>query len=104
MQLDIDLPLGTIKFRKDGGSGGHKGLESIIYQLQSENFHRMRLGIATNENMRPSEKFVLSPFKKENVELKNEVVERACEGINYYLSHDIKETMNKFNEKKERAK
>ena len=96
---DIDLPLGTIRFRENGGYGGHKGVESIIYQLQSENFHRMRLGIATNENMRPSEKFVLSPFKNEDEDLKNEVIERACEGVNYYLSHNIKETMNKFNKK-----
>ena len=96
---DIDLPLGTIRFRENGGSGGHKGLESIIYQLQSENFHRMRLGIATNENMRPSEKFVLTPFKSDNENLKNEVIERACEGVNYYLSQNIKETMNKFNKK-----
>ena len=96
---DIDLPLGTIRFRKEGGSGGHKGLESIIYQLQSENFNRIRLGIATNENMRPSEKFVLSPFQKDDEELKKEVVERACKGVNYYLSHDIEETMNKFNER-----
>ena len=96
---DIDLPLGTIRFRKEGGAGGHKGLESIIYQLQSESFNRIRLGIATNENMRPSEKFVLSPFQKEDEELKKEVIERACKGVNYYLSHDIEETMNKFNEK-----
>ena len=60
----------------------------------------MRLGIATNENMRPSEKFVLSPFKNEDEDLKNEVIERACEGVNYYLSHNIKETMNKFNSMK----
>ena len=96
---DIDLPLGTLRFRKDGGTGGHKGIESIIYQLQSENFNRLRLGIATNENMRPSEKFVLSPFKKGDEELKNEIIEKACEGINYYLSHNIKKTMNKYNKK-----
>ena len=96
---DIDLPLGTIRFRKNGGAGGHKGLESIIYQLQSENFNRLRLGIATEEEMRPSEKFVLSPFLKKDERLKNEVIEKACDGISYYLLNGIKKTMNEFNEK-----
>jgi len=96
---DIDLPLGILRFRQSGGSGGHKGLESIIYQLQSEDFNRMRIGIATDENMRPSERYVLSPFQKRNKKIKNEMIEKACDCIDYYLSHDIKKTMNKFNEK-----
>ena len=96
---DIDLPLGILRFRQSGGTGGHKGLESIIYQLQSEDFNRMRIGIATEDDMKPSERYVLSPFLKRDEKIKNEMIEKACEGINYYLSHDIKETMNKFNEK-----
>lgn len=100
---DIDLSLGTIRFRNSGGTGGHKGIESIIYHLQSENFDRLRIGIATDEDMRPSERFVLSPFTKRDEEIKNEMVETACNGINYYLSHDMKETMNKFNKNKQES-
>ena len=96
---DIDLSLGSIRFRAGGGTGGHKGLESIIYQLQSEDFNRLRMGIATNDDMKPSERYVLSPFKKGDEEIKDEMIEKACEGIDYYLSHDINETMNEFNEK-----
>jgi len=96
---DIDLPLGILRFRQSGGTGGHKGLESIIYQLQSEDFNRMRIGIATEDDMKPSERYVLSPFKKHDEKIKNEMIEKACDGIDYYLSHDIKKTMNKFNEK-----
>ena len=96
---DIDLPLGTLRFKKGGGTGGHKGIESIIYQLQSEGFNRLRMGIATNDDMKPSERYVLSPFKKGDEEMKDEMIEKACEGIDYYLSHDINETMNEFNEK-----
>ena len=98
---DLDLPLGMIKFKENGGSGGHKGLESIICNLKSEKFNRLRLGIATNENMRPAEKFVLSPFSDLNKELISEVLEKACDGIKFFLSHGIKETMNKYNEKKQ---
>ena len=96
---DIDLPLGTLRFRNGGGTGGHKGIESIIYQTQSENFNRLRIGIATEDDMRPAERYVLSPFRPREKENVNEMIEKASEGIEYYLSHDIKETMNKFNEK-----
>ena len=99
---DIDLPLGTLRFRKSGGTGGHKGIESIIYQLQSEDFNRLRMGIATDDDMRPSEKYVLTPFQNRKEKLKNEMLEKACEGIDYFLSHDMKKTMNKFNEKQNR--
>ena len=96
---DIDLPLGTLRFRNGGGTGGHKGIESIIYQTQSENFNRLRIGIATEDDMRPAERYVLSPFRSGQKENVNEMIEKACEGIEYYLSHDMMETMNKFNEK-----
>ena len=96
---DIDLPLGTIRFRDGGCTGGHKGIESIIYQAQNEKFNRLRIGIATNDDMRPAERYVLSPFRDEQKESVNEMIEKACEGIEYYLSHNIKETMNQFNEK-----
>ena len=96
---DIDLPLGTIRFRQGGGTGGHKGIESIIYQLGSEDFNRLRIGIATDEEMKPSERYVLSPFHKRYEKLKNEMIETVCNGIDYFLTHDMKETMNQFNEK-----
>ena len=96
---DIDLPLGTIRFRDGGGTGGHKGIESIIYQTQNEKFNRLRIGIATDDDMRPAERYVLSPFRDEQKESVNEMIKKACEGIEYYLSYDIKETMNQFNEK-----
>ena len=95
---DIDLPLGTLRFKPSGGSGGHKGMESIIYQLESEDFNRLRIGISAENEMGPSERYVLSPFPKDRKEKINEMIEKACDGIDYFLTHDMKETMNKFNE------
>jgi len=95
---DIDLPLGTLRFKPSGGSGGHKGMESIIYQLESEDFNRLRIGISAENEMGPSERYVLSPFPKDWKEKINEMIEKACDGIDYFLTHDMKETMNKFNE------
>jgi len=95
---DIDLPLGTLRFKPSGGSGGHKGMESIIYQLESEDLNRLRIGISAENEMGASERYVLSPFPKDRKEKINEMIEKACDGIDYFLTHDMKETMNKFNE------
>ena len=94
---DIDLPLGKFKFKPDGGTGGHRGLESIIYHMKSENFCRLRIGISEGNINIPSEKYVLSPFKKENDDIINTIIKTTCESIEFYLSHDINETMNEFN-------
>ena len=51
--------IGKIRFKEGGGDGGHNGVKSIIYCLGSNCFNRLKLGIATNENMRPSEEYVL---------------------------------------------
>ena len=52
---DIDIDLGRIKFRAKGTDGGHNGIKSIIYHLGTDSFDRLKLGIATSMNMRPSE-------------------------------------------------
>tara|TARA_Y100001968_G_scaffold309622_1_gene329621 strand:+ start:530 stop:1093 length:564 start_codon:yes stop_codon:yes gene_type:complete len=96
---DIDLPLGNLRFRENGSSGGHRGIASIITHLNTENFNRLRLGIATNESMRPSEKYVLSKFEKNYERIKNEMIQHACDGIEYFLLHGMKTTMNKYNKK-----
>ena len=95
---DIDLPLGALRFRTGGGAGGHRGVESIIYQMDSEDFCRLRIGISVGEVVEPAEQYVLSPFHKYHEKMIKEMIEKACDGIEYYLSHSIHETMNKFNE------
>ena len=94
---DIDLPLGEIRFRPSGGTGGHRGIESITYHLKSEDYSRLRLGIATEEHMRPAEKYVLKAFpKKYNSEIEM-VISNACDAISFFLDNDIVQAMNKFN-------
>ena len=95
---DIDLPLGTIRFKDKGGPAGHRGIENIIYQLRSESFLRLRLGIAVEGlRMRPSENYVLSPFPKECNEEIDLVINKSIDGLDYLLNNDITKTMNKFN-------
>ena len=97
---DIDLILGNIKFRPSGLDGGHNGIKSIIYHLQSDIWDRLKIGIATTENMRPSEKYVLKSFPKKYKELVNIVIEEATMGIDYYLQCGINRSMNKYNKRK----
>ena len=95
---DIDLPLGALRFRSDGGAGGHRGVESIIYQMESEDFCRLRIGISVDEVIEPAEQYVLSPFHKDHEKTIETMIEKACDGIEYYVSHSVHETMNKYNE------
>lgn len=94
---DIDLPLGTLRFRSRGGAGGHKGVASVIMQLGTEEFPRLRLGIATESPMRPSEKYVLSPFRRQDEPVVAHVLEETVEGINYYIENGMDKTMTQFN-------
>ena len=101
---DIDIFLGQIRFRPNGSDGGHNGLKSIIYHLQTDIFDRLKIGIATNDNMRPSEKYVLKPFSKQYVDLVSEVIDYASDGINYYLKNNITSTMNNYNKRNNNGK
>ena len=95
---DIDLPLGSIRYKSNGGSGGHRGIQSIIYQLKSDQFDRLRIGIGVDKiNMRPSERYVLSPFPKELNEEIELVVQTAVDSIDFYINSTIDKTMNKYN-------
>ena len=94
---DIDLPLGSLRFRPRGGAGGHKGMTSIIYHVGSEAFPRLRLGIATDAPQRPSEKYVLEPFRPRDEPLVARVLEQAVNGIDYFLEWGIEQTMTRFN-------
>ena len=96
---DIDIELGQIRFRLNGSDGGHNGVKSIIYQLNTDVFDRLKIGIATELNMRPSEVYVLKSFPKKYIDLVNEVIEYATDGINYYLNNDINSTMNNYNKR-----
>jgi len=94
---DIDLPLGKIRYRSSGSDGGHRGIKSIIYNLNYNSFDRLRIGIATSDNMRPAENYVLSPFSRKYEDDLNQTVCYASDSISYYSKNGIKETMNNFN-------
>ena len=94
---DVDLPLGNIRIRPKGGDGCHRGMESIIYQLRSDKFPRIRLGIGTDENMRPAENYVLKPFRSDDQDTAAEKVKSGANAIENILIHGLNNTMSHFN-------
>lgn len=96
---DLNISLGNIRFKKDGTDGGHNGIKSIIYHLQTDIFDRLKIGIATDMDMRPSEKYVLKPFPKKYKNTVEEVIINATKGIDYYLEFGMSKSMNNFNKR-----
>ena len=96
---DLDLPLGKIRLYQGGGSGGHKGLESIISCLESRDFLRIRVGIG-----RPSEgddpvDYVLGNFTPAEEKVIAETVTRVSQAIACLLEEGVQAAMNSFNQR-----
>ncbi len=79
---DISLKLGVIRFRPQGGDGGHNGMRSVIETLRTNNFARLRFGIDTQKAHKDLSKYVLSAFKaREDMIMKDKTVELAAEAV-----------------------
>lgn len=94
---DVDLELGTIRIRPAGGDGCHRGMESVIYQLNDNQFPRIRFGIMASDHGRPAEKYVLKPFRKQDQPLADEMVGKAADAVFSILNNGINKTMSEFN-------
>ena len=95
---DVDLPLGKVRIRPKGGDGCHRGLENIIYQIGTGEFVRMRLGIAEpSKETRPSEKYVLKPFHKDNQKEVDLMIQQSVDAMEYLLVNGLNQTMSKYN-------
>jgi len=94
---DLDLDLGRIRFRAKGGSGGNKGIESVIYNLGTTEFCRLRLGINSDKRKSDDTAFVLSEFSKKEKEIADLVTVYATDAVIYWIENGITKSMNKFN-------
>lgn len=94
---DLDLPLGTIRLRPGGGSGGQKGVSSIIQQLGTQNFPRLRIGIGRPPGRMDAAAYVLQDFNQEERELLPEVLDRAAKAALVFIEHGLETAMNQFN-------
>src|SRR6516225_12677 len=94
---DADLPLGGIRMRPGGSSGGHHGLESIEQHLGSREFARLRLGIGRREGAREITDYVLSRFDRAEAALMEKVLDRAADQAECWLTGGVQKAMNQFN-------
>jgi PTH1 family peptidyl-tRNA hydrolase len=92
---DFNLPFGAFRFRQKGSDGGHNGLKSIIYNLQSENFERFRFGIGNAFS--DASQYVLESFSRRESEKLNELLPISTEAIHHWLKEGIQTTMNRYN-------
>ena len=101
---DLDLPLGKIRIRKGSSSGGHKGIDSIITYLQSQDFIRIRVGIGRPSTIGDAEisesdiiAYVLSNFTPEEKQAISQVIPTVSEAIHCLLAEGLTAAMNKYN-------
>jgi PTH1 family peptidyl-tRNA hydrolase len=92
---DLDLPVGVIRLRAEGGSGGHKGMKSIIEKLGGSDFPRLRVGIGRPPGKMDPVDYVLQPFGRD--EMSPDAYTRAVDAIEVFIQDGLTVAMNKFN-------
>ena len=94
---DVDLPYETIRIRPEGGSGGQKGMQSIIEQLGGEAFPRLRIGIGRPPGQMEAADYVLKDFSKNEREVLDITLNRAVDAILTFISDGLDKAMNRYN-------
>ncbi len=92
---DMDLPPGVLRLRAQGGSGGHKGMASIIERLGSQEFARIRIGIGRPDN--EAINWVLGKFSPNEQKLMEEVISQAVAAVECWVKQGIDRAMNEYN-------
>lgn len=95
---DADLPLGEIRLRSSGSSGGHHGLDSVEQHLGTRDYTRQRIGIGRRDNtVREIAGHVLSRFSAGEQEVLEKVLQRACDQLECWLNYGVARAMSQLN-------
>ena len=94
---DISLEPGSVRIRKKGSDGGHNGLKSIIYQLQSDTFPRIKLGVGAKPPGYDLADWVLAKFTDSDIKIMSKSVEAAAAAVPEIIKNGAESAMNKFN-------
>jgi peptidyl-tRNA hydrolase, PTH1 family len=94
---DLYLPVGRVRLRGSGGTGGHKGLQSVVEELGTSEFARLRLGVGRPGDAGEYRDFVLDEFEDEEEPLVAEMIERAAEASLVWAREGLTAAMNRFN-------
>lgn len=94
---DLDLPLGNTRLRGEGGSGGHRGMESILGALGSERVPRLRLGIGRPPGRKDPADFVLEDFGDDEEDLVDGLIDRGVACLRTFVRDGLERAMSTFN-------
>jgi len=94
---DVALPPGTLRLRRDGGSGGQKGLESVLVHFATEQVPRLRIGVGGASSGADLAGHVLSRFRPEELPVMEEAVERAAQAVLHAVEKGLEAAMNLYN-------
>ena len=104
IQDELDFPLGTIRIQRRRSSAGHNGIESIISALGTQDFLRIRMGVAPDRKVEDGMSYLLSPFRKAQLKVVDEMLDVAADAVKAILTDGAAAAMNRFNRKAETEK
>jgi PTH1 family peptidyl-tRNA hydrolase len=102
VQDELDFPLGTLRIHTRRSSAGHNGIESIIDSLGTQDFLRVRIGVAPERKVQDGQSYLLSPFRKAELAVVDGMLDTAADAVKAILSEGAAAAMNRFNRKEEK--
>ncbi len=102
IQDELDFPLGTLRIHTRRSSAGHNGIESIIDALDTQDFLRIRIGVAPERKVQDGQSYLLSPFRKADLTVVDGMLDTAAEAVKAILTDGAAAAMNRFNRKEDR--
>ena len=102
IQDELDFPLGTIRIHRNRSSAGHNGIESVIGALGTQDFVRIRMGVAPDRKVEDGMTYLLSPFRKAQLKLVDPMIDLAAEAVEAILKEGPASAMNRYNRKEDK--
>jgi len=102
IQDELDFPLGTLRIHTRRSSAGHNGIESIIDALGTQDFLRIRIGVAPERKVVDGERYLLAPLRKADLAVVDGMLDTAAEAVKAILAEGAAAAMNRFNRKEDR--
>jgi peptidyl-tRNA hydrolase, PTH1 family len=101
IQDELDFPLGTLRIHTRRSSAGHNGIESIIESLDTQDFLRIRMGVAPEHKLEDGKKFLLAPMRKADLAMVDGMLDTAEDAVKMILQDGAAAAMNRFNRKEQ---
>jgi peptidyl-tRNA hydrolase, PTH1 family len=102
IQDELDFPLGTVRIHRNRSSAGHNGIESVIGALGTQDFLRIRMGVAPDREVEDGMTYLLSPFRKAQLKLVDPMIDLAAEAVEAILKEGPAAAMNRYNQKEDK--